>query len=147
MGRFSVRPSVTLEHYKLTEKSYDETGGGDAFNLHVDKRSSDESAANALVALGYELFGADRDGSGKWMRVEVEGGYRSILSGSLGKTRANFDGGETFTLTPEDRESGWLAGVRLLGGDRGMALTGEVNAEDQQGKVGIGGRFSLQLAM
>ena len=147
MGRFSVRPSVTIEHYKLTEKSYDETGGGDAFNLHVDNRSSDETAVNALVALGYELFGTDPAGSGKWMRVEVEGGYRNILSGSLGKTTANFEGGETFTLTPEDRDSGWLAGLRLMGGDSGMALTGEVNVEDQQGKVGIGGRFSLQIAM
>jgi uncharacterized protein with beta-barrel porin domain len=147
MGRFSVRPSATIEYYKLTEKAYDETGGGDAFDLHVDKRNSDETAANGLVALGYELFGTDLAGNGKWMRVEVEGGYRGILSGSLGKTSANFEGGETFTLTPEERDSGWLAGLRLLGGDRGMVLTGEVNAEDQQGKVGIGGRFSLQLAL
>jgi uncharacterized protein with beta-barrel porin domain len=145
MGRFAIRPSVTLEHYKLTEKAYDESGGGTAFNLEVEKRSSDESAANALVALGYDLFGKDTDNG--WMRVELEGGYRSILSGSLGKTRARFEGGETFTLTPEDRDSGWLAGLRLIGGDRGMSLAGEVNAEDQLGKVGIGGRFSLQLAL
>jgi hypothetical protein len=145
MGRFSVRPSVVLEHYKLTEKGYDETGGGTAFNLQVDKRSSDETAANALVALGYDLAGGKDDGG--WMRIELEGGYRSILSGSLGKTSARFEGGETFTLTPEDRESGWLAGLRLMGGDRGMALAGEVNAEDQLGKVGIGGRLSLQFSL
>jgi hypothetical protein len=147
MGRFTVRPSVTIEHYKLSEKSYDETGGGTAFDLHVDKRSSDETAASGLVALGYDLFGVDPKGTGKWMRVELEGGYRGVLSGSLGKTSANFDGGETFTLTPEERDSGWLAGLRLLGGDNSMVLVGEVNAEDQQGKVGIGGRFSLQLAL
>ena len=145
MGRFAIRPSVTLEHYKLTEKAYEESGGGTAFNLEVEKRSSDETAANALVALGYDLFGKDTDSG--WMRVELEGGYRSILSGSLGKTRARFEGGETFTLTPEDRDSGWLAGLRLIGGDRGMSLAGEVNAEDQLGKVGLGGRFSLQLAL
>ena len=145
MGRFSIRPSVVLEHYKLTEKAYDETGGGDAFNLQVEKRSSDETAANALVALGYDLAGGKDEGS--WMRLELEGGYRSILSGSLGKTSARFEGGETFTLTPEDRESGWLAGLRLMGGDRGMALAGEVNAEDQLGKVGIGGRLSLQFSL
>jgi hypothetical protein len=147
MGRFSVRPSVTLEHFKLSEKGYDETGGGDAFDLQVDKRDSDETAANSLVAFGYELFGADRDGTNKWMRVELEGGYRSILSSSLGKTTAHFEGGESFTLTPEDRNSGWLAGLRLMGGDHGMALAGEINAEDQQSKVSIGGRFSLQIAM
>jgi hypothetical protein len=147
MGRFSVRPSATIEHYKMTEKAYDETGGGAAFDLHVDKRSSDETAANGLVALGYDLFGTDLTGSGKWMRVEVEGGYRGILSGSLGKTSANFAGGETFTLSPEERDSGWLAGLRVLGGDHSMVLVGEANAEDQQGKIGIGGRFSLQLAL
>ena len=146
MGRFSVRPSVFLEHYKLTEKGYEETGGGEAFNLQVEKRSSDETAANALVALGYDLFGGKKDDQ-SWMRVELEGGYRSILSGSLGTTRARFEGGETFTLTPEDRESGWLAGLRLMGGDRGMSIAGEVNAEDQLGKVGIGGRLSLQIAL
>ncbi len=147
MGRFVVRPSVTIDHYKLTEKSYDESGGGSAFDLHVEKRDSDETAASGLVALGYDLFGVDPKGNGKWLRVEVEGGYRGILSGSLGTTRANFDGGETFTLTPEERDSGWLAGFRLMGGDNGMVLVGEVNAEDQQGKVGLGGRFSLQLAL
>jgi hypothetical protein len=147
MGRFSVRPSVTVEHFKLSEKGYDETGGGDAFDLQVNKRDSDETAANSLVALGYELFGTDRDGTNKWMRVELEGGYRSILSSSIGKTTAHFEGGESFTLSPEDRNSGWLAGLRLMGGDHGMALAGEINAEDQQSKVSVGGRFSLQIAM
>jgi uncharacterized protein with beta-barrel porin domain len=146
MGSFSVRPSILLEHYKLTEKGYRESGGGSAFDLEVEKRDSDETAANALVALGYQLFGST-DINSSWMRVELEGGYRSILSGSLGKTRARFEGGETFTLTPEDRDSGWLAGLRVMGGDRGMSLTGEVNAEDQLGKVGIGGRLSLQVAL
>ena len=146
MGRFSIRPSILLEHYKLTEKAYQESGGGTAFDLEVEKRDSDESAANALVALGYELFGGS-DVNSSWMRVELEGGYRSILSGSLGTTRARFEGGDTFTLTPEDRDSGWLAGLRVMGGDRGMSLTGEVNAEDQLGKVGVGGRLSLQVAL
>ena len=145
MGRFAVRPSVTLEHFKLTEKSYDEHGGGSAFNLHVDKRDSDETAINAAVALGYDLFGKRENQS--WMRVEVEGGYRSILTGSLGKTSAHFADGETFTLTPEKRASGWLAGLRVLGGDTGLVLTGEVNAEDRDGKVSVGGRFGVQLAL
>ena len=146
MGSFSVRPSVIVEHYKLDEKSYSETGGGDAFNLHVEDRKSDETAVSGLLALGYQLMGGqERDRS--WMRFEVEGGYRGIVGGSLGKTRANFEDGDTFTLTPEERDSGWLAGVRLMGGDAGMTLAGEVNAEDQHGKVGVGGRLSLQVAM
>jgi outer membrane autotransporter protein len=145
MGRFILRPSVVLEHYKLTEKSYKEKGGGTAFNLHVDKRDSDETAAQVALALGYNLLGQKEDNS--WMRVELEGGYRNILSGSLGKTSAHFTDGETFTLTPEKRSSGWLAGLRVLGGDKGLVLAGEVNAEDREGKVSVGGRFSVQLAL
>jgi hypothetical protein len=144
-SRFSARPSVSLEHFKLTEKSYDETGGGDAFNLHVDKRSSDETAVNAAVALGYDLWGKRENQS--WMRVELEGGYRSILGGSLGDTTAHFTDGGTFTLTPEKRSSGWLGGLRLLGGDNGLVLAGEVNAEDREDKISAGGRFSVQLAL
>jgi uncharacterized protein with beta-barrel porin domain len=145
MGRFTVRPSASLEYFKLTEKSYSESGGGTAFDLHVEKRNSDETAANVAVALGYELFGKRENQS--WMRVELEGGRRQVLSGSLGKTRANFEGGETFTLTPEKRASGWLAGLRVLGGDNGLVMAGEVNAEDREDKVSVGGRFSVQLAL
>jgi hypothetical protein len=145
MGRFSVRPSVSLDHFKLSEKSYDEKGGGDAFDLHVDDRDSDETSVNGALALGYDLFGQRENKS--WMRVELEGGYRSILSGSLGKTTAHFTDGEDFTLTPEKRKSGWLGGLRVLGGDNGLVLAGEVNAEDRGDKVSVGGRFSVQLAL
>jgi uncharacterized protein with beta-barrel porin domain len=145
MGRFSVRPSVSIDHFKLTEKSYDESGGGTAIDLHVEKRDSDETGVNAALALGYDLFGKKEDQS--WLRVELEGGYRGIVSGSLGKTRANFEGGETFTLTPEKRSSGWTGGLRVLGGDNGLVLAGELNAEDREDKVSVGGRFSVQLAL
>jgi uncharacterized protein with beta-barrel porin domain len=144
-GRFSLRPSAIIEHYKLTEKSYDEKGGGTAFDLQVEKRSSDETAASASLAAGYDIWSGENDRP--WMRVELEGGRRQILSGSLGKTRARFEGGETFTLTPEQRTSGWLAGLRLMGGGGGMSITGEVNAEEQQDKAAIGGRLSLQFSM
>jgi hypothetical protein len=145
MGRFALRPSVSLEHFKLTEKSYNESGGGTAFDLHVEKRDSSETAVNAALALGYDLFGKRENQT--WMRAELEGGYRSILSGSLGKTRANFEDGETFTLTPEKRKSGWLGALRVLGGDNGLVMAGELNAEDRSDKVSVGGRFSVQLAL
>ena len=112
---------------------------------HVDDRDSDETSVNGALALGYDLFGQRENKS--WMRVELEGGYRSILSGSLGKTTAHFTDGEDFTLTPEKRKSGWLGGLRVLGGDNGLVLAGEVNAEDRGDKVSVGGRFSVQLAL
>ena len=70
-----------------------------------------------------------------------------ILSGSLGQTTAHFAGGQPFTLTPEDRTSGWRGGVRVAGGGAGITIAGEVNAEQQQGHASIGGRLGLQLAL
>jgi len=142
-GRFTARPIALVEYYRLKEKGYTETGGGTAFNLTVDGRSSDEAAASASLALGYDFLGREADAD--WLRLELEGGRRQILSGSLGKTVARFDGGQPFTLTPEARTDGWRGGIRLAGGGTGITIAGEVNAEQQQGHASIGGRLGLQF--
>jgi hypothetical protein len=79
--------------------------------------------------------------------VEVEGGRRQILSGSLGDTVAHFANGQPFTLTAEERTDGWRGGLRLVGGGAGLTLAGEVNAEEQQGHASIGGRLGLQFML
>ena len=145
MGRLSIRPAATIEHLKLTEKSYTETGGGTAFNLDVDKRTSDETAATATLALGYDLM--NNKTTGTWFRVELEGGRRQLIGGSLGSTTARFEDGQPFTLTAEERTSGWLGGLRLAGGGSGMVLSGELSAEEQQGHASVGARVSLQFAL
>ena len=144
-GRFTARPIASVEYYRLKEKGYTETGGGTAFDLIVDGRTSDETAANATLALGYDFLGLDPDSD--WMRVEIEGGRRQILSGALGKTTAHFAGGQPFTLTPEERTDGWRGGIRVSGGGSALTIAGEVNAEQQQGHTAIGGRLGLQLAL
>jgi len=144
-GALSVRPNIGIEHYSLKEKSYDETGGGDAFNLHVDSRTSNETAVVAMMALGYDLFGGDPKAEA-FARIELEGGRREILSSKLGKTTAQFNDGTPFTLTPEDRTSGFLGALRLIGGGSGFAITAEVNAEQQQHEVSLGGRLGVQFA-
>ena len=142
-GRFTIRPSAVVEYYRLKEKGYTETGGGDAFNLTVDGRTSDETAATGMVALGYDLLSLDPNES--WLRVELEGGRREILGGSLGTTTARFANGDPFTLTPEERTSGWRAGLRVAGGGSDLTVAGEVNGEEQQGHASIGGRIGVQL--
>ena len=144
-GRFGIRPSATIEHFKLKEKGYSETGGGTAFNLTVDSRSSSETAAVGMVALGYDLLSLDP--AEPWLRVELEGGRREILSGSLGATVARFEGGQPFTLTPEERTSGWRAGLRVMGGGPTISLLGEIGGEEQQGQASIGGRLGVQFAI
>nr|NUR37881.1 autotransporter domain-containing protein [Sphingomonas sp.] len=143
-GRFSIRPNASIEYYKLHEKGYTETGGGDAYDLTVRARNSNETAADAMLALGYDFMRKDDQDSG-WLRLELEGGRRQILSGSVGDTVASFGSGTPFTLTAEDRTSGWRGGLRLLGGGSSVSFFAEANAEQQQGKVSIGGRLGLSL--
>lgn len=143
-GAFSVRPTASIEHYSLKEKGYSETGGGDAFNLTVDSRKSDETAATGTLNFGYAIISPDKDDAG-WMRVELEGGRRQILSGSIGDTTARFTDGTPFTLVAEERDSSWLGGLRLVGGGEGFVVSGEVNAEQLQKDVSIGGRLGLQF--
>jgi hypothetical protein len=144
-GRLSVRPNALLEYYHVTEDGYSETGGGSAFDLIVDRRNSSESAASAGVALGYDFLSTDHQNS--WMRVEVEGGRRQILSGKLGDTTAHFAGGDDFTIASDSRTNGWHAALRLTGGGAGVTVLGEVNGEQQQGHASIGARLGLQLAL
>ena len=143
-GRLSIRPSVALDYYRLTEDAHQETGGGDALDLFVEKRRSDELAVNAGLALAYD-FGEVEDGIGR-PRFEIEGGRRQILSGDLGATTAKFKNGNSFTLTPEERTSGWTGAARLVGGGEGFRIGGEVNVEEQQDHVILGARVSLSAA-
>lgn len=143
MGRLSIRPNASVEYYKLSEKGYTEAGGGGAIDLTVRKRSSDETAANALLALGYNLGGTDPDAG--MFRVELEGGRRQILSGKLGSTTASFGNGDPFTLDPEQRDSGWRGALRFLAGGSPVAVGVEANAEEQQSKLSIGGRASVSF--
>ena len=145
IGRLTLRPALSLETFKLTEKGYDESGGGDGFNLAVAKRQSDETAATGLLTIGYDLM--SKDPNEGWMRVELEGGRRQILSGSLGSTTASFANGDPFTLEPEQRESGLIGALRLAGGGSGMSVHGEVNAEERESKVGIGGRLGIAFSL
>jgi hypothetical protein len=145
-GRLSIRPNASIENYKLDEDGFTETGGGDAFDLTVRSRKSNETAANALLTLGYDFLGS-RDPDSIWGRIELEGGRREILSGSLGKTVASFGDGTPFTLTAEERTSGWRGGIRAIGGGATMGFVIEGNAEEQQGHTSIGARAALRLAL
>ncbi|MBL0925890.1 MAG: autotransporter outer membrane beta-barrel domain-containing protein, partial [Sphingomonadaceae bacterium] len=143
-GRLSIRPSVSLDYYRLTEDAYQETGGGDALDLAVGRRRSDELALNGGLALAYD-FGTVEDGIGR-PRFELEGGRRQILSGDLGETVAKFKNGQTFKLTPEERTSGWTGAARLVGGTEGFRIGGEANIEERPDNVVIGARVFLTAA-
>jgi len=138
------RPSVTVDYVKLDEDGYTDTGGGAALDLTVEDRSSDELAVNGGMTLGVDFIGTGRTDA-NWFRVETEGGWREIVGGSLGSTTAYFEGGDAFTLDPEQPESGWYAALRAVGGSSGFTLGGELGAEDRLDTIAYTVRGSLRL--
>ncbi|MES2057414.1 MAG: autotransporter domain-containing protein [Pseudomonadota bacterium] len=143
--RLHLRPIAAVDYYRLTEKAHAETGGGDAFNLIVSQRKSDELAATGSVALGYDFGSLDPEGM--WLRVNVEGGRRELVGGSLGATVARFSTGNSFTLTPEDRKSGFIGRLGVSGGRGPFALSAEASAEQQQGHAAVAFRLGLKIGM
>ena len=144
-GSLFIRPSVGVEYYRLSEDGYEEEGGGEALDLTVEKRTSDEVAATGLFALGYE-WGASRRDEG-YFRLELEAGRRQVVGGSLGDTTARFEDGDPFTLEPEERDSSWVARVRGIGGSQGLRFSGEVGTEEREKKLGLSARASLVLGL
>ncbi|GAA0732072.1 autotransporter domain-containing protein [Sphingomonas japonica] len=140
--RLKLRPQAAIDYYRLSEDAHTEAGGGEAFDLTVAERTSDELAATGSLSLGYELGSLDPQAS--FLRLEVEGGRREIVGGALGTTTAQFGDGDPFTLLPEDRDSGFIGRVRLSGGQSSFIVTGEASAEERLGHAAIAARLGLQ---
>ena len=140
-GRVLLRPGAGIDYYRLAEGGFAETGGSDSFDLTVGRRTSDELAGTANLSLGYE-FGS-RSPNSIWVRTEIEGGRRQILSGRLGATTAQFANGDPFTLEPGQRSSGWEGALRVIGGGGITTVAAEAHAEEQNGRASIGFRVSV----
>lgn len=144
-GGLSFRPNVSVDYYKLSEDGYQESGGGDALDLKVSSRSSDELAVTGSVAVGLDFGGRDEyDG---WTRFELEAGRRELVGGSLGSITAAFKDGDPFTLTPDERSSGWIGRLRGVAGNSGFQFGGELSAERQQGHTAWALRASLRVGL
>ena len=136
-GRFYARPEVSADFLELNEGAHTDTGGGNAFDLTVASRNSNRLSGQALMVVGREW------GQGAWLRTELRGGYREILAGQIGDTTANFTGGSSFTLSPENDKGGWLtAGFSIKGGSQYSYLALEGDADFRSNEQ----RFDLRVA-
>jgi len=110
-GSFYARPELSVSYLRLAEDGYREKGGGAGFNLIVDKRTGDLLTGEALLAVGW------RFGDEVFIAPEIKAGYRAKLAGGPSRTTAHFDGGQEFTLDPENVfKSGAVARVGFRGG-------------------------------
>jgi hypothetical protein len=125
-GRFYVRPEGSIDYVVLFESAYHETGGGPAYNLSVNARTSSQVDARADVVLGMTF------GQSVIWRPELTFGYRTVLSGGPAATTANFAGGQSFTINPQFNSKGAFLG-RI--GVRASGLYADFSAD-------AGGEFS-----
>jgi len=112
VGGFYARPELSASYLRLAEDGYSEKGGGSGFDLTVDSRTGDLLTGQALLAVGW------RFGDEVYWAPEIKAGYRAKLAGGPAKTTAHFEGGEDFTLDPEDVFKG---GAVVRAGLRGGA--------------------------
>jgi hypothetical protein len=126
-GAFYARPELSASYLRLAEDGYREKGDSAGFKLIVDKRTADMLTGEALLAIGW------RFGDEVYFAPEIKGGYRTKLAGGPGRTTAHFDGGQDFTLSPEDAFKG---GAVVRAGFRGgaarvlYAVTGGATLDD-----------------
>lgn len=136
-GRVNVRPEVYLEYFSLNEDAHTERGGGDGFDLDIDKRDGHLFSAIAAMNVGYGF------GENGWLRPELRVGWRQNISVDAGETIARFaSGGPDFRLSPATIEGGGpILGFRLnVGNELGM-LSITADAELLEDYV----RYSLLL--
>lgn len=123
-GRFYARPMLRADYIYLGEDGRTETGGGEAIDLAVDERTSQQLAAFAGVALG-ATFGSPE---GMLWRPEITAGYRALTGDGAGATTARFvSGGPAFSLNAPELDDGAMVvrlGVRGLSRYFDLALEG-----------------------
>jgi hypothetical protein len=139
LGHFYARPEVSADFFELDEGSHSDSGGGPAFDLNVAARDSNRLSSQAILVLGRQW------GQATWLRAEVRGGYREVLSGNVGDTVASFNGGNPFSLAPDNETGGWFtAGFSIKGGSAYSYLALETDVDlragEQEFDVRIAGR-------
>ncbi len=140
----SLRPQGAIDYYRLAENGYTETGGGTAMDLTVQDRNSTALTATSTLTASYRFGRRTRDE--RPLTLELEGGRRNFLSGTLGTTYAAFADGDVFALTPDQQKSSWISEVRLLSGGFDFTWKLAARAERNEGNMNYSGRASLSVA-
>ncbi|MDR3511854.1 MAG: hypothetical protein P4L73_09480 [Caulobacteraceae bacterium] len=128
-GRFYMRPEVNADYIALYETAHSERGGGQALDLAINSRLSQEGSVQADVVFGWNFGEALR-----W-RPELTLGYREIVAGGAADTVARFlSGGGSFTLSPDNTDKGGLlARLGIRAGGTYADVTADAGGEFRNG--------------
>ncbi|MEO7026099.1 MAG: autotransporter outer membrane beta-barrel domain-containing protein, partial [Caulobacteraceae bacterium] len=137
LGRYYVRPELSLDYLRLAENGHSETGGGPGFDLTYGSRTSTRFSGQAEMVLGEQW------GKVAWLRTEIRAGYREIFAGNVGDTVANFEGGSPFALAADPDQGGWATvGFSIKGGTPYSYVALEGDADFRAGEQ----RYDLRVA-
>ncbi|WP_374579125.1 autotransporter domain-containing protein [Phenylobacterium sp.] len=102
-GRFFVKPQASADYFMLKEDGRTETGGGEAMDLSIDERSSNQLSAFAGLTLGAR-FG--EESAFVWV-PELTAGWRQAAGDGVDVTTARFvAGGPAFSLAAPNLSGG-----------------------------------------
>lgn len=102
-GRFYAKPQLTADFFMLREGGRTESGGGNAIDLDIDKRSSNQLSAFAGVTFGAR-FG--EESAFIWI-PELTAGWRQAAGDGVDVTTARFvAGGPDFSIGAPDLSGG-----------------------------------------
>jgi hypothetical protein len=92
--RLYVRPEASVNYSLMYEAAHKETGGGDAFDLSLKARTSQQATVQAAMVIGAHL------GDAFHWQPEVTIGWRQIVTGGPGATSGQFvNGGPATSFT------------------------------------------------
>lgn len=143
--QLTIRPHNVIEYFQLRESGYEEEGGNLATDLIVASRTSSSLAINNSLNIAWSIVPRERDH--RPLSFEIGGGRRTILSGDTGRTTANYEDGERFTIDPAKLQSAWTGEAAVFAG--GWDFTWKLGIAAQKpkdGDISYSARASLSVA-
>ncbi|MDX2208871.1 MAG: autotransporter domain-containing protein [Sphingopyxis sp.] len=143
--QLTIRPRNVIEWFQLRESGYEEDGGNLATDLIVDSRTSSSLAVHNSLNITWSISPRERDY--RPITFEFGAGRRTILSGDTGRTTANYEDGERFTIDPAKLQSAWTGEAAVFAGGWDFTWKLGVSAEKpKQGDINYSARASLSVA-
>ena len=148
--KYWIRPTLSLDYLRLSEKSYTETGDK-GIALDVDKRTSESGSATAMFNLGAKF-----QGKRTWIKPSIRLGYRYELINNPVKTSYRYanltnSAGEIFNSDTAQLQSllfpdsGFIIGLSVAAGSIYSSIGFDLDSEIREGFIRHTGRVVVRL--